>query len=151
MLRELIEDGLFDICNEVVDWEEAVRRSIRPLVRHGDVEPEYADVIIRNVRRFGPYIAVAPDIALPHAEDELHVLRSSSCFVKFNHPVSFGTDEMNGEEKTASLFFALSSEDEMRHLKNLRGLTEECLRNRPLIERLCAAQTKEEILKAIAE
>lgn len=153
MLRELIKEGRFAIYDEPMGWEDAIRASVQPLVDHGDVTGEYADVIIEKVKQFGPYIVVAPDIALPHAQDSNHVLRSAACFVKFNHPVSFseGTCEKADPEKTARLFFALSSEDEMKHLRNLRALTEECLKNRELIEKLGQASTKNEILEILVE
>ncbi len=147
MLRELIEKNLFEICDEPVEWEEAIRISMAPLVRQGAVTQEYAGTVIQNVKRFGPYIAVTPGVALPHAKDDCHVLHTAVCFVKFNHPVCF--DETDAE-KTASLFFAMSAEDEPRHLRNLKALTEECLKDGALIRRLCAAKTREEILAALA-
>lgn len=153
MLRDLMEKGLFAIYDEPMEWQDAIRAAVQPLVDHGDATPEYANVIIDRIKRFGPYIVVAPDIALPHAEDSEHVLRSSICFVKFNHPVSFAEEdfEKSNPEKTAKLFFALSSEDEMKHLRNLRALTEECLRNRELVDKLCEATTEEEIRSILAE
>lgn len=148
MLRELIEKDLFAICDEPVEWEEAIRISVEPLVRHGAVTTEYAETIIQNVKRFGPYIAVTPGIVLPHAKDAGNVLHTAVCFVKFNYPVSF--DEAD-PDKTASLFFAMAAEDEPEHLRNLKALTEECLKNRSLTGRLCAAGTKDEILGALAQ
>ena len=147
MLRERIERGLFAICDEPVGWEEAIRVSIEPLIRQGAVTEGYAGTVIRNVKRFGPYIAVTPGVALPHAKDDCHVLHTAVCFVKFNYPVCF--DEADAE-KTASLFFAMSAEDEPRHLRNLKALTEECLKDDALIRRLCAAKTREGILAALA-
>lgn len=151
MLRELIEEGLFAVYDEPMNWEDAIRASVQPLVEKGAATPEYADVIIEKVKRFGPYIVVAPDIALPHAEDCVNVLRSAICFVKFNHAVSFTEENLDESdpEKTAKLFFALSSENEMQHLRNLKALTEECLKNRKLVDRLCQAVTKDEIMAVL--
>lgn len=146
MLRELIEKNLFAICDEPVNWEEAIRISTGPLVHSGAVTEEYAETIIQNVKRFGPYIAVTPGIVLPHAKDACHVLHTAVCFVKFNHPVCF--DEAD-PEKTANLFFAMSAVDEPEHLRNLKALTEECLKDGELARRLCEAETREEILAAL--
>lgn len=153
MLKELIEKGLFAIVEEPMGWQDAIRASVRPLVENGACTSEYAEVIIENVKKYGPYIVIAPELALPHAEDCAHVNRSAVCFVKFNHPVSFAEEETNplNPAPTARLFFALSSEDELRHLRNLRALTTECLRNPGLIDRLCQAATKEEMLAALTE
>jgi len=153
MLKQLIEQGLFEIYDEPMCWEDAIRAAVDPLVKVGACTEQYAEVIIERIKTHGPYIVLAPELALPHAEDCEHVNRSAVCFVKFNHPVSFATEDPYeaGPEKSARLFFALSSEDELQHLRNLRGLTEECLRNPELISKLCEARTKEEILAVLGE
>lgn len=153
MLRELVEQGLFEIYDEPMCWEDAIRASIRPLVKDGACTEEYAEVIIERVKQHGPYIVLGPELALPHAEDCEHVSRSAVCFVKFNHPVSFAEEDPYdfNAVKQARLFFALSSEDELQHLRNLRALTEECLRNPELIGKLCEATTKEEILAVLVD
>ncbi len=151
MLKELIEQGLFAICDEPMDWESAVRVAVAPLVKAGACDEEYAQVIIERVKKFGPYIVLGPELALPHAEDSEHVNHSAVCFVKFNHPISFASEDPYelGEEKKARLFFALSSKDELQHLRNLRALSEECLKNPGLIGKLAEATTKEEILEIL--
>ena len=153
MLKELMEQGLFELYDEPMHWEDAIRASVGPLVKSGACTDQYAEVIIERIKQHGPYIVLAPELALPHAEDCEHVRRSAVCFVKFNHPVSFAEEDPYevGPEKKARLFFALSSEDELQHLRNLRALTEECLRNPDLISKLCDATTKEEILAVLAD
>lgn len=153
MLKDLIEKGLFEVYDEPMSWEDAIRASVQPLVRDGACTAEYAEVIIERIRKFGPYVLVTPEIALPHAEDSEHVMRSAMCFVKFNHPVSFAAEDPYGfkTDQTARLFFALSSEDELRHLRNLRALMEECLKKPELVHQLCEASTKEEIAAILTE
>ncbi len=153
MLRDLIEEGLFEVYDEPMHWEDAIRASVDPLVKSGACTEGYAEVIIERIKKYGPYIVLGPELALPHAEDSEHVNRSAVCFVKFNQPVSFAEEDPYdfSKVKTARLFFALSSEDELQHLRNLRALTEECLRNPDLIGKLCEATTKEEILAVLAE
>jgi len=152
MLKELIEQGLFEIYDEPMHWEDAIRASVAPLVAAGACTDQYAEVIIDRIKTHGPYIVLAPELALPHAEDCEHVNRSAVCFVKFNQPISFAEEDPYdfSEVKKARLFFALSSEDELQHLRNLRALTEECLRNPELIGKLCEATTKEEILAVLS-
>ena len=152
MLRELIEQGLFEVYDEPMHWEDAIRASVAPLVKADACTEEYAEVIIERIKKFGPYIVLGPELALPHAEDCEHVNRSAVCFVKFNQPVCFAEEDPYelGAATQARLFFALSSEDELQHLRNLRALSEECLRNPELISKLCEAKTKEEILAVLA-
>lgn len=151
MLKELIEQGLFAIYDEPMHWEDAIRAAVSPLVKSGACTDQYAEVIIERIKTHGPYIVLGPELALPHAEDCEHVKRSAVCFVKFNQPISFAEEDPYdfSEVKKARLFFALSSEDELQHLRNLRALTEECLRNPELIGKLCEATTKEEILAVL--
>ena len=153
MLKELIEQDLFEIYDEPMEWQDAIRASVAPLVKSGACTEAYAEVIIDRVKKHGPYIVLGPELALPHAEDCQHVMRSAVSFVKFNHPVSFAAEDPYGDgpEKAPRLFFALSSEDELQHLRNLRALSEECLRDPELIGRLCEATTREEMLAVLTK
>ena len=104
MLKELIDKGYYSIHDGFDNWEDAVRASVQPLIDAGAVKPAYADSIVNSVKKFGPYIVIAPDIAIPHAEDKPNVNETTICFMKSNTPVVFDPED---HEKDARLFFVL--------------------------------------------
>lgn len=76
----------------VAGWEEAVRAAGRLLEACGDVDPGYTEAMVRTVREMGPYIVVAPGIALPHARPEDGALRTCVGLVRLATPVAFGSE-----------------------------------------------------------
>ena len=47
-----------------------MRKASQPLVDAEKVTPAYVDDIVAGVRDLGPYIVIAPHVALPHARPE---------------------------------------------------------------------------------
>ena len=66
-LHELIRPEIVEVGIKVKDWQEAIRKVGNLLVKDGAVEVRFTEAMIRVVNEFGPYIVVAPGIALPHA------------------------------------------------------------------------------------
>ena len=141
MLKELIDKGYYSIHDGFANWEDAVRASVQPLIDAGAVKAAYGDSIVNSVKKFGPYIVIAPDIAIPHAEDKDNVNETTICFMKSNTPVVFDPED---REKDARLFFVLASNDEEKHLSNLERLME-YLSDEEFMARLGEAKTLEEI------
>ena len=144
MLTDLLDERL--VCLEVAasDWEEAVRVSVRPLVDAEMVSEAYADAIIRGVREMGPYVVVAPHVALPHARPECGALGNALGVVTLQGPVTFGSEEND----PVRYLFPLSATDNDGHLGALQELVE--LLGRPeFFERLDGAKTPAEVVEAV--
>lgn len=58
------------LVEKVKDWKEAVRLSGELLLRDGCIEPRYIDGMIKTCEELGPYIAICPGVAIPHARPE---------------------------------------------------------------------------------
>ncbi len=108
------------------------------------IEKEYADLIINSIKKHGPYIVIAPKIAIPHAQEGHGVNETAICFMKTNTPVSFG----EGEEYDAQLFFVLASVDNEVHLKNLTKMVE-LISDEETVEKLLEAQSVEDLKKLV--
>ena len=119
LLQHLYKKNYFSIRESFNTWEEAIRSSVQPLIKSGVVKADYADSIIANVNKFGPYIVIAPYICIPHADDKDNVMETTLCFMKCNQPVSF-----SGTDYKAELFFVLASNDDKEHIRNMRKLVE---------------------------
>ncbi len=72
------------------DWEQAIRAACEPLVRAGCAAARYADRCVELVRENGPYIVLAPGIALAHARPEDGAERLALSAVTLAVPVEFG-------------------------------------------------------------
>lgn len=122
-------------------WEDAVQLSAQPLVDNGEIKQSYIDGMIESVKNYGPYIVIAPNIALPHARPETGSIKIGFSIMKVEKPVSFLEDR----SADAQLFIALSCVDADTHLEMLQEIVM-ILSDQVKHDALFAATTKEEIL-----
>lgn len=72
------------------DWREAVREVGAALARSGATRPAYADEMVRMIEEHGPYVVIAPGLALAHARPGPEVLADGLAVVTLSTPVYFG-------------------------------------------------------------
>ena len=72
------------------DWRTAVRIAADGLVRSGAATAEYAAEMIRMIDEHGPYVVIAPGLALAHARPGPSVLADGLAIVTLAQPVDFG-------------------------------------------------------------
>jgi PTS system ascorbate-specific IIA component len=72
------------------DWRAAVRLAGDVLVRAGATTPAYADEMVRMIEEHGPYVVIAPGLALAHARPGPAVLHDGLAIVTLAEPVYFG-------------------------------------------------------------
>ena len=75
---------------EADDWQGAVRAAGAALVRAEVALPGYADEMIRMIQENGPYIVIAPGLALAHARPGPTVRKDGIAVVTLATPVDFG-------------------------------------------------------------
>jgi PTS system ascorbate-specific IIA component len=75
---------------EVADWQDAVRLAGTALTRAGIAKPEYGDEMVRMIQEHGPYVVIAPGLALAHARPGPEVLADGLGIVTLATPVDFG-------------------------------------------------------------
>lgn len=126
-------------------WQEAVERSIEPLIESGAVTREYYDAVIESTEENGPYYILMPGMAMPHARPEAGVKRDSFSLVTLQEPVTFS------DGKEVKVLLALAATSSAIHtsvaIPQIIALFE--LENS--IERLSGCKTKEEVLEMIEE
>lgn len=116
---DLLDKKNVRIFEGAADWKDAIRKSVMPLEKEGYVKPEYKEAIISGVEKLGPYIIIAPSIALPHARPEQGVLKSQIAVTLFRNEVQF-----DKEDSTAQLFVTLAAADSNSHLDALMAISE---------------------------
>ncbi|MEW4414911.1 PTS sugar transporter subunit IIA [Clostridium sp. AN503] len=144
MLREFVESKHYKFAEEAPDWREAIRMSCESLEADGTVEADYKDQIISCVEKYGPYIVIMPDVAMPHCQEGARgVHKTTIGFMKLEKPVSF---EEGDPEKDARLFFTLASCNSDQHLENMTKLSA-VLMNEDVVKELLEAKGPEDLLR----
>lgn len=120
LLKELADQNRVCFHQKFDTWEEAVAASCQPLLADGSIEQAYVDSVIACVKKYGPYIVFAPNIAMPHSQEgAVGVNDTAVSFMKVEEPVHF---EEGNPEKDARLFFVLASKDHTMHMQNMEKL-----------------------------
>ena len=71
-------------------WRAAVTLAGDALAAAGAAKPEYSREMIRMIEEHGPYVVIAPGLALAHARPGPEVLADGLSVVTLAEPVSFG-------------------------------------------------------------
>ena len=139
MLREFVEQKHYKFAAEAPDWKEAIRMSCE-----STIEANYKEDIVACVEKYGPYIVLMPNIAMPHSQEGAEgVHKTSIGFMKLDKPVSFDPED---PEKDAQLFFTLASCNPEQHMNNMVRLSE-LLMNEEVVAALLKAETPEDLLE----
>ncbi|KGX91228.1 BglG family transcription antiterminator [Pontibacillus marinus] len=144
MLDELLTSETILFRDSMNSWEEAIRTASEPLLEQGKIQENYIEAMINNVHELGPYIVIAPQIAIPHARPEEGVEQLGMSLLRVNDPVAFSDQEKHN----ANLVIVLAAIDNETHLKALSQLTT-MLSEEDNIGKLVKAQNSEEVIELI--
>lgn len=141
-LRDLLRPTLARTQVQADNWEKAIRAAGSLLVEDDAVEPRFVEAMIRVAEELGPYIVVAPGIALPHARPEDGVKRASISAISLHSPVEFGHEKND----PVWLVIALAAEDNKQHVQGLADLAA-VLGKTETVEQLKTASSEGELLE----
>ncbi|MFF2029877.1 PTS sugar transporter subunit IIA [Arthrobacter sp. NPDC058192] len=100
------------------DWRAAIRLAGDGLVAGGVTTDDYTDEMIAAVEEHGPYIVIAPGIALAHARPAESVLKGGLSWVSLEAPVEFG----HSSNDPVSLVIGLAALDHTAHIEVLKAV-----------------------------
>lgn len=144
LLKKIIDNKLTVYNEKFENWKDAIIACGVPLIEEGFITSDYIDAIIECIEKYGPYIVIAPNIAMPHStENALGTLKTGIGFMKVEEPVVF---DNNDREKDARLFFTLVSTNHEEHLANMVELSE-TLMNEDLVKDLLEVKCDEDFIK----
>ncbi|MFV0479432.1 MAG: PTS sugar transporter subunit IIA [Anaerorhabdus sp.] len=147
ILQQILDNKLTRYEHHFETWQEAIKASALSMIEEKFIDETYVDEILACVEKYGPYIVIAPDIAMPHStEGSQGVYKTGIGFMKVEVPVHF---DLNDPEKDARLFFVLASENHEQHLENMMNLSE-MLMEEEIVAALLQAKGDED-LKSIIE
>ncbi len=104
---------------ETSDWEDALRKSGQLLVDTGYITSAYIEATIENVKEFGPYIVLAPGIALSHSKPGDYILKNGLSLITLAEPINF-----NSDNDPVEIVITLAASDEESHVVKLTTLFE---------------------------
>ncbi len=143
-LSRLLDRAAVRIGAPAADWRAAVRASGEALVATGATDPAYTDEMIATVDELGPYIVIAPGIALAHSRPSPAVHRAALSLVTLLEPVEFG----HRDNDPVRLVIGLAAPDDEGHVSALATLAE-FLSEEPRREALFDARDADEVIRMI--
>ncbi|AMW16567.1 PTS sugar transporter subunit IIA [Glaesserella parasuis] len=117
--QSLIENNSIKLHQSASNWEEAIKIGTDLLVAAGTIEPRYYDNIVSKIKEMGPYIILAPGLAMPHARPEEGVIKTSFALVTLETPIYF-----DGEDEPVDVLLTLAGSDSDQHMQGLMEITQ---------------------------
>lgn len=146
MIKDFIEKNRICFHQGFDTWEQSVAAACQPLIEDGSISDEYIESIISSINKFGPYVVIAPNICIPHAQaGGPGVYKSSISMMVTQEAVAF---EPGNSERDARLFFVLAANDPQEHLNNLVKLVD-MLSDDLLVEKLLNVKNLEDLKQFI--
>ncbi|WP_075891825.1 PTS sugar transporter subunit IIA [Actinomyces provencensis] len=117
-LLDLMPADAMVVSARAHDWRAAIQLAGDALVSGGITTPDYTGEMVRTVEELGPYIVIAPGLALAHSRPSPAVLRTGLSWVGLAEPVEFGSKSND----PVHLVIGLAARDHESHLTAMTQL-----------------------------
>lgn len=144
-LTDLLPVEAIRLHQHASDWKDAVRLSGVALAASGATTEAYIDEMIAVVEELGPYIVIAPGLALAHARPSPAVHRPGLSWVTLTSPVEFG----HPQNDPVDVVVGLAAPSQESHVTALATLAE-LLSDEDRRTALVAAREPDEVRDIIA-
>jgi len=132
---------------EVHSWEEAIIRGGEVLLKTDGIEPEYLTRIVEKCVENGPYIVIAPGIAMPHARPEEGAKKLCYGIVTLKDGVKF----RDPDNDPIKLLIFMAASDAREHNESAISEIADLCDDENIVEKLIAAKGDEELLEIMGE
>ena len=112
--ESLIENNSILLKADANNWQKAVKLGTDMLIASNAIESSYHEAIIHCVNTMGPYIIIAPNLAMPHARPEDGVNRTAFALVTLKNPIYF-----DGEVAPVDVLVTLAGSTSDQHMEGL--------------------------------
>ncbi len=133
-------DGRISIVDNVESWENAIRTCGQMLLKDDIVKESFIEKMVEAAKKLGPYIAIAPGIAVPHArpEDGANAFGIAALIIKSG--VNF-----NSHNDPVYLVIAFATPDSTSHIKFLQQLAEILQSSMDIVNEIKKCDTPSEV------
>ena len=124
LLQDLLSEDNVSFHYPAETWEDVIRHGGQLMVDAGFTDPTYTEAMIDVVRDMGPYIVLAPGLAMPHARPEMGAKQVGTALVTLEKPIDFGSPE-NDPVSVAVFLCAPNKEEHIQLLTDIATLFED--------------------------
>lgn len=117
--QSLIDNNSIKLQASAKNWQDAIKIGTDMLIASGAILPTYHEAIISSINELGPYICIAPSLALPHARPENGVLKTAFALVTLKEPILF-----EGEDEPVDVLITLAGSSSDEHMEGLMEVTQ---------------------------
>jgi Phosphotransferase system mannitol/fructose-specific IIA domain (Ntr-type) len=110
LLQDLLSEDNVSFHYPAETWEDVIRHGGQLMVDAGFTELTYTEAMIDVVRDMGPYIVLAPGLAMPHARPEMGAKQVGTALVTLEKPIDFGSPE--NDPVSVAVFLCAPNKDE---------------------------------------
>ncbi|MDZ4159448.1 MAG: PTS sugar transporter subunit IIA [Anaerolineaceae bacterium] len=128
---------------KVDSWQHAAAEVGRLLVEAGMVEEQYVEKMKQVLEELGPYVVIAPGVALLHARPEDGVLHPCIGLLTLMDAVNFG----HSENDPVDIVLAFGATDKNSHINALKQMAER-LGDPEAVTRIRSAKSDEALHEA---
>ncbi|SKC84859.1 PTS sugar transporter subunit IIA [Maledivibacter halophilus] len=146
MIDEFVTPDTIAVNVKVDTWQEAVHYAGSLLLKSNAIEERYINAMVNKVKELGPYIVIAPQIAMPHARPEDGTKKSAISIITLDKGINFG-HEKNDPVK---LVIALAAVDNEAHIEALAKLME-VLGDSDTLDNIFSSKSPQEVYKCISQ
>ncbi|KFI45127.1 PTS system, ascorbate-specific IIA component [Bifidobacterium bohemicum] len=139
-----LPDSSFMLDVPAQDWREAITLAGKGLTASGFTTEAYTGEMIAAVENLGPYMVIAPGLALAHSRPSAAVLNTGLSWVRLSTPVKFG----NKANDPVSLVIGLAGKNEDEHIVVMSAIAS-ALSDPVKTAQLKAAATPEDIRRIL--
>lgn len=119
MINEIITRECISVNDRAITWREAIKSAGVLLVEGGYASDDYINEMIAAVETLGPYIVIAPGLALAHSRPSPSVKSTGLSLITLADPIEFGSEHND----PVSVVFALCALNHDDHLDMLSQLS----------------------------
>lgn len=123
MLKNMLTQDFVLFDGEADTPEEAIRLAGGLLLKGQKIKESYIEAMVEGYKNIGPYIVLAPSIAIPHARPENGVTEQCVSFVRLKNPIKFN-HPINDPVKMIFAIGGINIDEHMEMLRSIASLLE---------------------------
>lgn len=142
----VFSEDMIRLDYDAVDWQEAIIAAGELLLWNRKITVNYLHQMINLVMKYGPYMVIAPGVALAHASSEDGALEEGFSLVRLKKPVTFGKEIFD----PVSIVIGCATLDSVEFANTLLNLMN-FVRKPDFVKVIQCAQTKADIIRYLKD
>jgi PTS system ascorbate-specific IIA component len=120
LLNQALAEGSISVRATASNWKQAIELAGDALVTSKRTTTQYTEAMVQAFEDLGPYMVIAPGIALAHARPSEAVLGTGLSLITLSEPVVFGSEAND----PVRLVIGLAAVDHDSHIDLMAALSD---------------------------